>query len=175
MMIAVGEICKLSGPCNFFSLNGLLPFSVPRSLAWHGRNVMLDSVLSATNTRNKGAWVKQKGISCTKMKQQQNQAISVRLSIMVAKKSFTEKVESQKQDPNELKIEAPTLFIMGEKDYVLNFLGMEECLKSREVKKYMPNLEITYFPEGSHFIHEQSPNEDGPYLQFVGSCTVWSM
>ncbi|GKE07059.1 hypothetical protein Tco_1399077 [Tanacetum coccineum] len=38
------------------------------------------------NTRDKGAWAKRKGIPCTKMKQQQNQAISVRLSIMVAKK-----------------------------------------------------------------------------------------
>ncbi|PWA88695.1 coatomer subunit zeta-2 [Artemisia annua] len=39
---------KRSGPCHSFSLNGLLPFSVPGSLVCHGRNVMMDSVLSAT-------------------------------------------------------------------------------------------------------------------------------
>ncbi|GJS45771.1 hypothetical protein Tco_0595892 [Tanacetum coccineum] len=31
------------------------------------------------------------------------------------------------------------------------FPGMEEYLKSMEVKNYVPNLEIIYLPEGSHF------------------------
>nr|GEY64970.1 putative epoxide hydrolase [Tanacetum cinerariifolium] len=78
---------------------------------------------------------------------------------MVAYRSFAEKAEYQKQDPNELKVEAPALFIMGEKDYVFKFPGMEEYLKSGEVKNYVPNLEIIYLPEGSHFVHEQSPDE----------------
>ncbi|GJT20307.1 retrotransposon protein, putative, ty1-copia subclass [Tanacetum coccineum] len=80
-------------------------------------------------------------------------------ALQVPYRSFAEKAEYQKQDPNELKVEAPALFIMGEKDYVFKFPGMEEYLKSGEVKNYVPNLEIIYLPEGSHFVHEQSPDE----------------
>ncbi|GJT69160.1 bifunctional epoxide hydrolase 2-like protein [Tanacetum coccineum] len=43
-----------------------------------------------------------------------------------------------------LKVEAPALFIMGEKDYVFKFPGMDEYLKNGEVKNYVPNLEIIY-------------------------------
>ncbi|GJY43591.1 bifunctional epoxide hydrolase 2-like protein [Tanacetum coccineum] len=80
-------------------------------------------------------------------------------ALQVLYRSFTEKVEYQKQDPNKLKVEAPALFIMGEKDYAFKFPGMEEYLKSGEVKNYVPNLEIIYSPEGSHFVHEQFPDE----------------
>ncbi|GJR65936.1 integrase, catalytic region, zinc finger, CCHC-type containing protein [Tanacetum coccineum] len=66
---------------------------------------------------------------------------------MSQKRSFAEKVESEKQDPNELKVEAPALFIMSEKDYVFKFPRMEEYLKSGEIKNYVPNLEIIYLPE----------------------------
>nr|XP_043621630.1 epoxide hydrolase A-like [Erigeron canadensis] len=79
--------------------------------------------------------------------------------LQVPYRSFTEAVEYPKQDPANLKVEAPALFIMGEKDYVLKFPGMEDYLKSGEVKKYVPNLEIIYLPEGSHFVHEQSPDQ----------------
>ncbi|GKD19520.1 bifunctional epoxide hydrolase 2-like protein, partial [Tanacetum coccineum] len=65
--------------------------------------------------------------------------------------SFAEKVESEKQDLNELKVEAPALFIMSEKDYVFKFPRKEEYLKSGEIKNYVPNLEIIYLPEGSYF------------------------
>nr|GEU56797.1 epoxide hydrolase [Tanacetum cinerariifolium] len=65
------------------------------------------------------------------------------LNVVNSCMSFAEKVESLKQDPNELKVEAPTLFIMGEKDYVFKFPGMEEYLKSGEVKNYVqPGLKL---------------------------------
>lgn len=80
-------------------------------------------------------------------------------ALQVPYRSFSEKVESPKQDPNDVKVEAPALFIMGEKDYVFNFPGMEDYLKSGKVKKYVPNLEIIYIPEGSHFVHEQFPDK----------------
>ncbi|KAA8515285.1 hypothetical protein F0562_018485 [Nyssa sinensis] len=57
------------------------------------------------------------------------------------------------------KVEAPALLIMGEKDYVFAFAGMEEYIRSGQVKVYVPNLEITYLPEGSHFVHEQFPDQ----------------
>lgn len=74
-------------------------------------------------------------------------------------RSFTENVKSPKQGSSDPKVEAPALFIMGEKDYVFKFPGMEEYLKSGEVKKYVPKLEIVYLPEGSHFVHEQFPDQ----------------
>lgn len=57
------------------------------------------------------------------------------------------------------RIEAPALFIMGEKDYVFKFPGMENYIKSGQVKHFVPNLEITYLPEGTHFVQEQSPDQ----------------
>ncbi|KAL8228684.1 hypothetical protein R6Q57_013584 [Mikania cordata] len=69
------------------------------------------------------------------------------------------KVELPKQAPKDMKVEAPTLLIMGEKDFVFGLPGTAEYIRSREVKKYVPNLETIYLPEGSHFIHEQFPDQ----------------
>ncbi|KAK0589384.1 hypothetical protein LWI29_013531 [Acer saccharum] len=57
------------------------------------------------------------------------------------------------------KITAPALLIMGEKDYVLKFPGMEDFIRSGEVKNFMPNLEIKFMAEGNHFVQEQLPEE----------------
>lgn len=51
------------------------------------------------------------------------------------------------------------LLIVGEKDYTFKFPGREEYVKSGEIKKYVPNQEIVYLPEGSHFVHEQFPHQ----------------
>ncbi|PWA57281.1 epoxide hydrolase [Artemisia annua] len=63
---------------------------------------------------------------------------------------------SEVQDP---KVEAKTLLIIGEKDYVLKIPGMDEYVRSGEVKKYVPNQETIYVPDGSHFVHEQFPDQ----------------
>lgn len=68
-------------------------------------------------------------------------------------RSFGEK--SSIKDP---KVEVPALLIMGEEDYVFKTPGMEEYIRSGEVKVYVPNLEIKYIPEGSHFVQEQLPD-----------------
>ncbi|KAK9070073.1 hypothetical protein SSX86_010472 [Deinandra increscens subsp. villosa] len=62
---------------------------------------------------------------------------------------------SEIQDP---KIEVPTLVIFGEKDYVMKIPGMEDYIRSGGVKKYVPNHETVYVPEGSHFLQEQFPD-----------------
>ncbi|XP_028074985.1 bifunctional epoxide hydrolase 2-like [Camellia sinensis] len=67
-------------------------------------------------------------------------------------------VEEEFNFPN-MKVEAPTLLIMGEKDYFLKFPGVEDYIRSGQVKVFVPDLEITYLPEGSHFVQEQLPNE----------------
>lgn len=56
-------------------------------------------------------------------------------------------------------VRVPTLLIMGGKDYVLNFPGMEEHIRTEKVKEFVPDLEIIFLPEGTHFVHEQSPEE----------------
>ncbi|KAJ1434562.1 Epoxide hydrolase-like [Sesbania bispinosa] len=57
------------------------------------------------------------------------------------------------------KVTIPALLIMGEKDYVFKFPGMEDYIRSGMVKNFVPNLEVIYMPEGSHFVHEQFPEK----------------
>ena len=72
-------------------------------------------------------------------------------------------------DMTDPKVKLPALLIMGGKDYVLKFPGMEDYLNSGKVKEFVPNLEITFLPEGTHFVHEQSPDEVNQLiLSFLG-------
>ncbi|XP_057954558.1 uncharacterized protein LOC131148691 [Malania oleifera] len=57
------------------------------------------------------------------------------------------------------KITAPALLIMGEKDYALKLPGMEEYVRSGKVKDFVPNLEVIFLEEGSHFVQEQLPEQ----------------
>ncbi|WOH11807.1 hypothetical protein DCAR_0831300 [Daucus carota subsp. sativus] len=57
------------------------------------------------------------------------------------------------------RIDAPALFVVGEKDYVFKLPNMENYIRSGAVKMYVPNLEIEYIPEGSHFVSEQFPDK----------------
>ena len=54
---------------------------------------------------------------------------------------------------------APSLLIMGEKDYILKFPGMEDYIRAGAVKHFVPNLDIACIAEGSHFVHEQFPDQ----------------
>ena len=56
-------------------------------------------------------------------------------------------------------IQAPNLLIMGTKDYVLKFPGMEPYINSEMLKADVPNLDLKFFAEGSHFVQEQFPEE----------------
>ncbi|XP_056175708.1 uncharacterized protein LOC115686596 isoform X2 [Syzygium oleosum] len=56
-------------------------------------------------------------------------------------------------------IKVPALLVMGGKDYALKFPGIEEYIRSGKVKEFVPQLEIVFSPEGTHFIQEQSPDE----------------
>ncbi|XP_020592457.1 LOW QUALITY PROTEIN: uncharacterized protein LOC110032983 [Phalaenopsis equestris] len=69
------------------------------------------------------------------------------------------------EDPT---IKVPALLIMGEKDYVIKFPGMEQYVRGETQKKFIPNLELKFLPEGSHFVHEQNPEEvNGIILDFL--------
>ena len=57
------------------------------------------------------------------------------------------------------KVEVPMLLIMGEKDFSFKFPGREEYIRSGKAKADVPNLEITFLPEGSHFAQEQFPEQ----------------
>ncbi|CAL2248033.1 unnamed protein product [Prunus armeniaca] len=57
------------------------------------------------------------------------------------------------------KISAPSLLIMGEKDYFLKFPGVEDYLRTGEVKHFVPDLDINFIAEGTHFVQEQFPEQ----------------
>ncbi|KAI7736254.1 hypothetical protein M8C21_022704, partial [Ambrosia artemisiifolia] len=90
--------------------------------------------------------------------------------LQVPYRSLGEKFKSPKHDLDDVKIEAPTLVIMGENDYSFKFPGMEQYVKSGEVKKYVPNIEIIYLPKGCHFVHEQFPDQVNQFLLSFLNC-----
>ncbi|XP_068320206.1 uncharacterized protein [Pyrus communis] len=74
--------------------------------------------------------------------------------------------ESSVADPI---VKAPALFIMGGKDYVNKFPGIEDYINSGKIKEFVPDLEIVFLPEGTHFVQEQSPEEVNQLiLTFLG-------
>ncbi|KAJ0080993.1 hypothetical protein Patl1_10799 [Pistacia atlantica] len=56
-------------------------------------------------------------------------------------------------------VKVPALLIMGDQDYVFKFPGMEDYIRSGKVKQFVPDLEIVHLPEGTHFVHEQLPEQ----------------
>jgi pimeloyl-ACP methyl ester carboxylesterase len=56
-------------------------------------------------------------------------------------------------------VKVPALLIMGGKDYVFKFPGIEDLIKSEKAKEFVPNLEVTFIPEGTHFVQEQFPEQ----------------
>lgn len=56
------------------------------------------------------------------------------------------------------KFQAPVLMVMGEKDYCFKFPGFETAVRSGAMDNFMPDLKITYIPEGGHFVQEQLPD-----------------
>lgn len=48
---------------------------------------------------------------------------------------------------------------MGESDYALKFGGNIHYIRSGIVKNYVPDLETTFLPQGTHFVQEQFPDE----------------
>ncbi|CAL5213383.1 unnamed protein product [Lathyrus oleraceus] len=66
-------------------------------------------------------------------------------------------------------VKVPALLIMGGKDYVFKFPGMEDLIKSEKAKELVPNLEVKFIPEGTHFVQEQFPEQVNQLiLAFIG-------
>ncbi|TXG55190.1 hypothetical protein EZV62_020446 [Acer yangbiense] len=57
------------------------------------------------------------------------------------------------------KITSPVLLILGEKDYVLKFPGIEDFIRSDQLKDFIPNVEMKFMAEGNHFVQEQLPEQ----------------
>ncbi|TVU50544.1 hypothetical protein EJB05_01919, partial [Eragrostis curvula] len=55
------------------------------------------------------------------------------------------------------RFEMPMFVIMGDKDYILKFPALKDYIDSQKLKDIAPDHEITYIPEGSHFVQEQFP------------------
>ncbi|KAL2473266.1 alpha/beta-hydrolase superfamily protein [Forsythia ovata] len=79
-------------------------------------------------------------------------------ALQVPYRAFLDWKGEENSIPNP-KVEVPALLIMGEKDYVFKFPGMENYVRSGEVKTFVLNLEIIYIPEGTHFVQEQLPDQ----------------
>lgn len=62
------------------------------------------------------------------------------------------------------KITTPALLIMGAKDYVIKFPGIEDLIKSGQLKGIMPNLETNLMEEGTHFVNEQFPEQVNEFI-----------
>lgn len=62
---------------------------------------------------------------------------------------------------------------MGEQDYVFKFPGMEDYIRSGKVKDFVPDLEIVYLPEGTHFVHEQLPDQVNQLILTFLNKHVW--
>ncbi|KVH89557.1 uncharacterized protein LOC112526342 [Cynara cardunculus var. scolymus] len=93
-------------------------------------------------------------------------------ALQVPYRSLQERVEPPNQDPNNLRIEAPALFITGTEDFFFNIPGIQEYLKNG-VKNYVPNLEIIYLPKGSHFVPEQFPHKVNQLLINFLNCNKY--
>ena len=71
------------------------------------------------------------------------------------------------------KINVPNLLIMGEKDYSIKFGNLGEYTLSGQVKHFVPNLEMTFIPEGTHFVEEQFPEEVNNLLLNYLNKHIW--
>ncbi|KAF9608340.1 hypothetical protein IFM89_009275 [Coptis chinensis] len=56
-------------------------------------------------------------------------------------------------------VSVPSMLIMGRGDYVLKFPGLEQYLTSGMMTQFVPNLEVTFVDEGTHFVQEQFPDK----------------
>ncbi|KAL6623136.1 hypothetical protein ACP70R_033015 [Stipagrostis hirtigluma subsp. patula] len=65
----------------------------------------------------------------------------------------------KRQPTEDPKFQVPVFVVMGEKDYVFKFPGVESVLRDGIMEKFAPDLKITYLPEGSHFVQEQFPEK----------------
>ncbi|KAJ9566067.1 LOW QUALITY PROTEIN: hypothetical protein OSB04_002033 [Centaurea solstitialis] len=84
-------------------------------------------------------------------------------ALQVPYRSLLERIAPPNHDPNAPIVVAPSLFITGEQDFFFNFPGMEEYLENG-IKQFLPNLEIIYIPEASHFLPEQFPAKTNQLL-----------
>ena len=57
------------------------------------------------------------------------------------------------------KFTVPAMLIMGEKDYILKFPGIDDYIRGGVVKQLVHDYEITFISEGSHFVNEQLPEK----------------
>lgn len=87
--------------------------------------------------------------------------VSNSLNLKKSKKDFCFEFSAMKEEFQiaEVKVNAPALLIMGEKDYYLKFQGMNDYIRNEGSKLFVPRFETVYIPEGSHFVQEQFPDQ----------------
>lgn len=64
------------------------------------------------------------------------------------------------------------MLIMGEKDYVMKFPGIQEYIRGDKMKEYVPDIDIKFLPQGCHFCQEQFPDKvNSLILEFLDKNT----
>ncbi|CAN0852966.1 Bifunctional epoxide hydrolase 2 [Linum grandiflorum] len=92
-----------------------------------------------------------------------------RTPLQMPYRSFGEYIDVQ---ASEVKVNVPALLIMGSKDYVLKFPGMEGYINNN-VSQFVPDLKTVFIAEGNHFVQEQLPEEVNQLiLDFLGA-RIW--
>ncbi|PQQ08999.1 uncharacterized protein Pyn_14784 [Prunus yedoensis var. nudiflora] len=66
------------------------------------------------------------------------------------------KVDRSLIDP---KVSALSLLIVGEKDYSLKMPGVNNYIRTGAMKHLVPDLDVKFIEEGTHFMHEQFPEQ----------------
>ncbi|XP_008229168.1 PREDICTED: bifunctional epoxide hydrolase 2-like [Prunus mume] len=56
-------------------------------------------------------------------------------------------------------VSAPSLLIVGEKDYSLKMPGVNSYIRTGAMKHLVPDLDVKFIEEGTHFMHEQFPEQ----------------
>ncbi|BFG25307.1 hypothetical protein CerSpe_115810 [Prunus speciosa] len=66
------------------------------------------------------------------------------------------KVDRSLIDP---RVSAPSLLIVGEKDYSLKMPRVNNYIRTGAMKHLVPDLDVKFIEEGTHFMHEQFPEQ----------------
>ncbi|KAH0983513.1 hypothetical protein GBA52_010690 [Prunus armeniaca] len=81
------------------------------------------------------------------------------------------KVDRSLIDP---KVSAPSLLIVGEKDYSLKIPGVNSYIRTGAMKHLVPDLDVKFIEEGTHFMHEQLPEQVNQLIiAFLGKHGIY--
>ena len=64
---------------------------------------------------------------------------------------------------------------MGGKDYFLKFPGIEDYIESGKMRECVPDLEVKWLPNGTHFMQEQFPDQVNQLIVSFLDLHIWTV